>query len=199
MEGERLYTHLLHEDEWWQGPGSLGDEKARIWGWKMVHTPCQCFCMSCLLVHNVVFLHFTNNYQIMPPFEIRNGMGGKIEAGETSEEGAKRELEEESSIVSNELVRRGYLVFNLSDSKKVMKVHVYTCSDFSGDAAESEEMRPQWYDTDNIPFDKMWLDDKYWIPSMLNTDGSNPELKSFIGRFDYEHEEHIEDYSFKLV
>ena len=86
-----------------------------------------------------------------------NGMGGKIEAGETAEEGAKRELEEESGLVANELTRRGYLVFNMQDSRKIMKVHVYTCTDYSGEAEESEEMRPLWYDIDKIPFDKMWL------------------------------------------
>lgn len=41
--------------------------------------------------------------------------------------GAIRELEEESSlIVSGEnMLRRGYIVFNMKESKKIMKVHVY--------------------------------------------------------------------------
>lgn len=29
------------------------------------------------------------------------------------------------------------------------------------------EMKPQWYCTDGIPYDRMWLDDKMWIPLML--------------------------------
>ena len=28
-------------------------------------------------------------------------------------------------------------------------------------------MRPQWYDIDNIPFEKMWPDDVLWFPYML--------------------------------
>lgn len=41
--------------------------------------------------------------------------------------GAIRELEEESSlIVSGEnMLPRGYIVFNMKESKKIMKVHVY--------------------------------------------------------------------------
>lgn len=28
-------------------------------------------------------------------------------------------------------------------------------------------MRPQWFDSKDIPYDKMWLDDKYWMPLLL--------------------------------
>ena len=27
---------------------------------------------------------------------------------------------------------------------------------------------PQWYDTDKIPFDKMWKDDIIWFPKLLS-------------------------------
>ena len=27
---------------------------------------------------------------------------------------------------------------------------------------------PQWYDTDKIPFDKMWKDDFIWFPKLLS-------------------------------
>ena len=119
-----------------------------------------------------------------------NGFGGKIEKGETNEEGAKRELHEESSLIANTLQRVGYLVFNMKESAKLMKVHVYRTDDFSGSPMESEEMKPKWYSVDNIPYDGMWPDDKYWIPYML--DG-----KTLIGRFDYEDDDTISDYTVK--
>jgi hypothetical protein len=39
-------------------------------------------------------------------------------------------------------------------------------------------MKPEWFSYDAIPFDTMWPDDKYWIPTML-------QGKHFIGRFDF--------------
>jgi ADP-ribose pyrophosphatase YjhB (NUDIX family) len=104
-----------------------------------------------------------------------NGFGGKLEGTETIEEGAIRELEEESCIRTSGLRRRGFLVFKLLDVGKIMRVHVFDTFEFSGEPTETEEMRPKWYNEDEIPFDSMWLDDKYWFSYLL-------EGKSFIGR-----------------
>jgi 8-oxo-dGTP diphosphatase/2-hydroxy-dATP diphosphatase len=32
---------------------------------------------------------------------------------------------------------------------------------------ESEEMRPQWYAINKLPFDAMWVDDPHWLPLVL--------------------------------
>ncbi len=104
-----------------------------------------------------------------------NGFGGKLEGTETIEEGAIRELEEESCIKTSNLRRRGFLVFKLLDVGKIMRVHVFDTFEFSGEPTETEEMRPKWYNEDQIPFEKMWLDDKYWFSYLL-------EEKSFVGR-----------------
>ncbi|MEK7504190.1 MAG: hypothetical protein AAB550_01680 [Patescibacteria group bacterium] len=32
----------------------------------------------------------------------------------------------------------------------------------------NEEMKPQWFDIDKIPYDKMWVDDIYWLPKALD-------------------------------
>ena len=106
-----------------------------------------------------------------------NGFGGKIEVGETAEQGAIRELEEESGLVvsAENMLRRGYLVFNMKESKKIMKVHVYEAWNWNGEEAESDEMRPQWWREDSIPFELTWKDDKFWLPLLL-------ESKSFTGR-----------------
>lgn len=44
-------------------------------------------------------------------------------------------------------------------------------------SSRSEEMKPEWFSYDSIPYDTMWPDDRYWIPIMLAG-------KHFIGRFD---------------
>lgn len=32
---------------------------------------------------------------------------------------------------------------------------------------ETEEMRPQWFTPDALPFDHMWADDHVWLPRFL--------------------------------
>ena len=29
---------------------------------------------------------------------------------------------------------------------------------------ESDEMRPEWFGHSQIPFDKMWADNRHWLP-----------------------------------
>ena len=104
-----------------------------------------------------------------------NGFGGKLEGLESIEDGVRRELEEESSLKATNMTRKGYLVFKLLDIHKIMRVHVYETYEFDGNESESDEMRPQWFLEDDLPFDKMWPDDRYWMPFLLAG-------KSFVGR-----------------
>ena len=48
------------------------------------------------------------------------------------------------------------------------KVHVYLSELWDGDPMESEEMKPQWFFSKDIPFDSMWPADKFWIPEILD-------------------------------
>jgi len=41
-------------------------------------------------------------------------------------------------------------------------------TDFTGTPVESEEMKPEWFDIDKIPYHEMWEDDKIWLPRVLN-------------------------------
>ena len=33
---------------------------------------------------------------------------------------------------------------------------------------ETEEMKPSWFEIDKMPYDKMFPDDKYWMPYILD-------------------------------
>ena len=41
-------------------------------------------------------------------------------------------------------------------------------------------MKPQWFNTDNIPFDAMWEDDPYWLPRVI--DGENVEFEFYFDK-----------------
>ena len=45
--------------------------------------------------------------------------------------------------------------------------HLYVASEWQGEPTESDEMKPEWFDIQSIPYDKMFPDDKYWLPLIL--------------------------------
>ena len=96
-----------------------------------------------------------------------NGYGGKLMEGETIDQAAIRELHEESGIVVQSLAKVGILTFIMEGIEEMWEGHVYAVPDFRGEAVETEEMRPQWFKLNEIPFDMMWTDDKLWLPLLL--------------------------------
>jgi 8-oxo-dGTP diphosphatase/2-hydroxy-dATP diphosphatase len=105
-----------------------------------------------------------------------NGFGGKVSEEETVEDAAKREIKEEAGIEVKNLDRAGIIDFEFKDNSEIWQVHIFKSDDFSGEPAESEEMRPQWFHVDEIPFKEMWPDDIYWMSLFLGG-------KKFKGRF----------------
>ena len=98
-----------------------------------------------------------------------NGFGGKVDAGESVDEAALRELREEAGIDALDMTKRGLLTFVYDDQARPMEVHVYHASRFNGEPIETEEMRPKWWDLplENEMFEKMWPDDAIWYPLFL--------------------------------
>ena len=97
-----------------------------------------------------------------------NGFGGKVEVGETIEVGAKREMQEESGVMIERMEKMGIHEFEFAAKRgEILEVHVFRIDVFSGEPRETEEMRPQWFTTDAIPYDEMWTDDIHWLPVFL--------------------------------
>ncbi len=97
-----------------------------------------------------------------------NGVGGKVEEGETIAEARVREAVVESGIKFESFNKIAELSFYFPhNSSWDQKVHVYFCDVWQGEPTESEEMKPQWFLPDVLPFDLMWPDDRYWVPEVL--------------------------------
>ena len=121
-----------------------------------------------------------------------NGFGGKMEEGETIEQATLRELEEEVCIKDGELSKVGVLEFSFQNGEKeVLEVHIFKLLDFLDEPIETEEMKPEWFSFNTIPFSQMWSDDKFWFPLLLND-------KLFKGEFIFDKPSDAE-YSAKII
>jgi len=96
-----------------------------------------------------------------------NGFGGKLEPGESIEAAARREMQEESGVELIDMEKFGIVEFEFVGNPEILEVHIFKANNFLGELVESEEMRPQWFHVDEIPFADMWPDDKYWLPLIL--------------------------------
>jgi len=109
-----------------------------------------------------------------------NGFGGKVDTNETIEDAARREVLEEAGVSLETMTKAGTLEFTFEGKEgEVLEVHVYRGEGVIGEPVETEEMRPEWFTFDTIPYDSMWPDDIFWLPHLL--DGKNFNGSFYFG------------------
>jgi 8-oxo-dGTP diphosphatase len=104
-----------------------------------------------------------------------NGPGGRLDPGETSAQCAVREVQEEVGVTPTTPRLCGELQFQFVDGHSIHGL-VYRADDIEGDLQETDEAIPFWCPLTEIPYGKMWMDDRLWFPLML-------ENRYFTGRF----------------
>ncbi|MCU4926315.1 8-oxo-dGTP diphosphatase [Halobacteria archaeon AArc-dxtr1] len=107
-----------------------------------------------------------------------NAPGGKLEPGETLQECATRETREEVGIDVHEPAKVGELRF-LLDGSIHTESHVFLTDAFSGEPVSTAEAHPEWFAVEEVPYDRMWEDDRHWVPGVLAGD-------TVLGEFRFE-------------
>jgi len=99
-----------------------------------------------------------------------NGVGGKVESGESIEEATIRECQEEIGVTPEDIQKVAILTFRYAaeDGKSDdVRCHVFVAHSWEGEPIESEEMAPEWFYADMLPYDHMWPDDRHWLPLVI--------------------------------
>ena len=98
-----------------------------------------------------------------------NGIGGKQDPGETIEQTAVRECQEEIDVTPKKLGKVAVINFFFPEKPEHdQQCHVYFCEEWDGEPKETDEMRPDWVKLSEIPYEKMWNDDIIWLPKVLS-------------------------------
>ena len=98
-----------------------------------------------------------------------NGVGGKVSVGESIEDATRREAQEEIGVKVGSIEKVAELTFIFPHNPAWDQlVHTYITECWQGEPEESEEMRPAWFATSDIPFAFMWPDDIFWLPQVLS-------------------------------
>lgn len=96
--------------------------------------------------------------------------GGHKRPTETEVDGMKREFTEESKLEAKEWKMVGFLRWFLHEGKiwKLVSSPIYIITSFEGKEGETNEMKPKWFNIDEIPYLETWADTKIWMPVILS-------------------------------
>jgi len=95
------------------------------------------------------------------------GVGGKLEAGESPHECARREIFEETGIKADNLLYRGRVHFN-SDIYEDEIMHLFTAFCDTEDFISCNEGELRWIKKEDVMGLNLWEGDKVFLEYLLN-------------------------------
>ena len=90
------------------------------------------------------------------------GIGGKFEENESPEDCVLREVREETGLTMHAPVYRGIVDF-FCDPWPAERMHLYTCTDFSGVMTDCDEGCLEWVDKAAVQDLPIWQGDKIFF------------------------------------
>jgi len=125
-----------------------------------------------------------------------NGAGGKFDPEKGDKniiDAAIREVKEEIGVDIKNPEKFAMFHFKFANKEEWNQdVSLFVVNDWLGEPAESEEMKPQWFKFNDIPYKDMWPDDTHWLPHVLA--GKKLEADFLFGE-----EDKILDYNVRIV
>ena len=114
-----------------------------------------------------------------------NGLGGKLEPGETPEECAIREIQEESGLRVKSLTLRGIITFPGFSDDEDWYTFLFVVDDFEGELIDSPEGVLRWVPDEDLLSLNLWPGDRIFIPWLTRR-------AFFSGKFVYKEGELVE-------
>lgn len=107
-----------------------------------------------------------------------NGLGGKLDAGESPEECVIREIREESGLTIIEPRLRGVLTFPAFKPGEDWLVFLYTATKFEGEVVACAEGDLEWVSDERLAELPLWEGDRIFLPWL-------EQERFFSGKFTY--------------
>jgi len=113
-----------------------------------------------------------------------NGLGGKLEQGESPEDCVIREIKEEAGLTIKAPKMHGFITFPLFDKVDDWYVFIFSAKDFEGKLIDSPEGNLEWIPNDKLTELNLWDGDKIFLEWLFQD-------RFFSAKFNYKNGKYL--------